>query len=108
MKRVYVLLWMILEREMHNASLQLVLELPIDEIKIDRTFLRDIESRKINQVLVSAAAIGAQTIGADVCIEGVEDQRMATYLQVYEPTYYQGYHYAKPLPKEEFLSLISS
>ena len=91
-----------------NASLQLVLELPIDEIKIDRTFLRDIESRKINQVLVSAAAIGAQTIGADVCIEGVEDQRMATYLQVYEPTYYQGYHYAKPLPKEEFLSLISS
>lgn len=91
-----------------NASLQLVLELPIDEIKIDRTFLRDIESRKINQVLVSAAAIGAQTIGADVCIEGVEDQRMATYLQVYEPTYYQGYHYARPLPKEEFLSLISS
>ena len=91
-----------------NASLQLVLELPIDEIKIDRTFLKDIESRKINQVLVSAAAIGAQTIGADVCIEGVEDQRMATYLQVYEPTYYQGYHYAKPLPKEEFLSLISS
>lgn len=91
-----------------NASLQLVLELPLDEIKIDRSFIQDIQDQRVNQVLVSAITNGARAIHADICIEGIEDQELGNYLQRYDPTYYQGYYYSRPVSKEEFLSLISS
>ena len=91
-----------------NASLQLVLELPLDEIKIDRSFIQDIQDQRVNQVLVSAITNGARAIHADICIEGIEDQELGDYLQRYDPTYYQGYYYSKPVAKGDFLSLISS
>lgn len=91
-----------------SASLQLVLKLPLDEIKIDRTFVKDIQNQDINQVLVSAMSQGAKTIDADLCIEGIEDQELEEYLRRYQPTYYQGYYYSRPVDRETFLSLISS
>lgn len=91
-----------------NASLQLVLELPLDEIKIDRSFVQNIQNQPMNQIIVSAIADGAGTIHADLCIEGIEDQALELYLQQYHPTYYQGYYYSKPVAKGDFLSLISS
>lgn len=91
-----------------NASLQLVLELPLDEIKIDRSFVQNIQNQPMNQIMVSAIADGAGTIHADLCIEGIEDQALELYLQQYHPTYYQGYYYSKPVAKGDFLSLISS
>lgn len=91
-----------------NASLQLILELPLDEIKIDRSFVQNIQNHPMNQIIVSAIADGARTIHADICIEGIEDQALELYLQQYHPTYYQGYYYSKPVAKGDFLSLISS
>ena len=91
-----------------NASLQLVMELPLDEIKIDRSFVQNIQDQSLNQTLVAAITSGARTIHADICIEGIENREMGTYLQRYDPTYYQGFYYSRPMPKEEFLSLISS
>lgn len=90
-----------------NASLQLVLELPLDEVKIDRKFVRDIQEKEINQVLVATIVGGARAIHADICIEGIEDSLLEEYLRRYRPTYYQGYLYSKPVPKEDFLALIS-
>lgn len=90
-----------------NASLQLILELPLDEIKIDRSFIQGILDQQINQVLVSSIVLGAKTIQAEICIEGIEDQDLGQYLQQFNPNYYQGYYYSKPVEKDAFLSLIS-
>ncbi len=90
-----------------NASLQLVLELPLDEIKIDRAFIQDIESQRINQALVSGIVSGAKVIDAEICIEGIENAQLGDYLQRFNPTYYQGYYYSRPVPVEEFMELIS-
>ena len=90
-----------------NASLQLILELPLDEIKIDRSFIQGIQDQQINQVLVSSIVLGAKTIQAEICIEGIEDQNLGQYLQHFNPNYYQGYYYSKPVEKDAFLSLIS-
>lgn len=90
-----------------NASLQLVMELPLDEVKIDRSFVQDIENQRVNQALVSAIVSGARVINAQICIEGVENEAQSDYLKRFNPTYYQGYHYSKPVPVEEFMNLIS-
>ncbi len=67
-----------------------------------------IKGQCVNQVLVSAIANGARAIHTDICIEGIEDRKLGDYLQRYDPTYYQGYYYSKPVAKGDFLSLISS
>jgi EAL domain-containing protein (putative c-di-GMP-specific phosphodiesterase class I) len=90
-----------------HAALQLVLELPIDEIKIDRNFVQDIQQQKINQVIVSGIAKEAHTLNAEICIEGIEDEELGNYLQQFGPTYYQGYYYSKPVAKEDFLALLA-
>lgn len=89
-----------------NASLQLALELPVDEIKIDRAFIQDIQNQQLNQVLVSGIVRGAKAMKADICIEGIESEELGNYLQQYNPTYYQGYFYSRPISKEDFMQLI--
>ena len=89
-----------------NATLNLLTELPIDELKVDMSFVRGIQESKPNQVLVQAIVSCAHELGYKSCIEGVEDKALFDYLHRYGSTYYQGYHFSRPVTLDEFKKLL--
>ena len=89
-----------------NATLNLLTELPIDELKVDMSFVRGIQESKPNQVLVQAVVSCAHELGYKSCIEGVEDKALFDYLHRYGSTYYQGYHFSRPVCLEDFKKLL--
>ena len=89
-----------------NATLNLLAELPVDELKVDMSFVKGIQDSKKNQVLVQTIVSCANALGYNSCIEGVEDEELCNYLHRYDSTYYQGYHFSKPVSIEEFKKLL--
>lgn len=87
------------------SSLNLLRELPIDYIKIDRGFVSEIENNKADQSIVKAVMTCARELDIGVCVEGIENERLRDYLQNYSAQGYQGYYYSKPVTKEEFKRL---
>ncbi|MCI7789983.1 MAG: EAL domain-containing protein [Lachnospiraceae bacterium] len=87
------------------SSLNLLRELPIDYIKIDRGFVSEIENNKADQSIVKAVMTCARELDIGVCVEGIENERLRDYLQNYPAQGYQGYYYSRPVTKEEFKRL---
>lgn len=90
-----------------SSSLALLRELPIDELKIDMSFIRNIKSSFADQSIVKNIVQCANDMGLKTCLEGVENEDLSKYLRQYRATYYQGYHYSRPVQKEEFFKLMS-
>ena len=89
-----------------TASLALLLKLPIDELKIDMSFVKGIHDKPLNQTLVHHMVECANGIGVKTCIEGVEDEFLCNYLDKYNATFYQGYYYSKPVVIDSFEKLL--
>lgn len=87
------------------ASLDLLRELDVDCIKIDRSFTKEIEQSKVTQSIVRALTQCASELDIDVCIEGIETEELKDYLKEYPSTSYQGYLFSKPVTKEQFKKL---
>ncbi len=90
-----------------SSSLALLRELPIDELKIDMSFIRDIETNPINQSLVKNIVQTAKEMGLKTCLEGVESQGISRYLKHHNATYYQGYYYSRPVEIENFRDMLA-
>ena len=85
------------------SSVDILKEIPFDTIKIDRSFVWDIEKKETDCRLVqSLVGLGA-LFGARVCVEGVETAGMRDILRQFRAHSFQGYYYARPLPPEELL-----
>lgn len=89
-----------------SASLNILLEVPVDEVKVDMTFVRGIQEKPLNQAVVGAIIQCTNQTGIMTCIEGVEDKELMEYLERYHATFYQGYYFAKPVTLEEFMKLV--
>ncbi len=89
------------------SSLSLVIELPVTEVKIDKSFVNDIMRNSLKQALVESVITFARRVNIRCCIEGVENPEVAGFLQKFNPMYYQGYAYSRPIPKEEFMELLN-
>lgn len=89
------------------SSLSMLLNLPVDEIKLDKTFITDIRSREPNQAFVKAILEASRRLGYHSCTEGIEDRETFEFLKGYGATYCQGYYFAKPLPLEELKAFIT-
>ena len=85
------------------SSIGILKEIPINIIKIDRSFVRMIEENEIDRKVVRSIANLASIFGAKVCIEGIETEGMRDILKSYHVESFQGYYYAKPLLFEQFL-----
>ncbi|MGM9972121.1 MAG: EAL domain-containing protein [Anaeroplasmataceae bacterium] len=84
------------------SSLDLLIKLPADTIKIDRSFITDLDKNPINQCVVEAVINCANKLNLDVCFEGVETKNVLDILKTYNPSSFQGYYYSKPLYLFEF------
>lgn len=87
------------------SSLNLLRKMPIDEVKIDRQFIKDILDNRIDQNIINGLTHAVTESGKSICIEGVENEELQAFLQRYPVTYFQGYLYSKPVPIEEFKRL---
>lgn len=89
-----------------NSSLSLALELPIDELKVDMSFIKDIEQKPQNQAMVQSIVDYANRTNTETCIEGIENQEVSDYIHQFGATWYQGYFYSKPVPIDQFETLL--
>lgn len=89
-----------------SASLSAALELPFDELKVDMSFVREVEQYPIKQEMIRSIVSFAKNLGRVVCIEGVENQQVYDFLKKYGANLMQGYYYSKPLPFDEFYSFF--
>ena len=85
------------------SSLNLLSELPVDTLKIDRGFVYDIQTNTANQAIVKAVTGCASDLNVNVCLEGLEDRQMIDFVKRYAVYSYQGYHFSKPITMEQFM-----
>ena len=90
-----------------SASSSIVMNIPMDEIKIDMSFIRNIMDNIKNQEMVRSILYFAGKSNITTCLEGVESEELRNYLQNYNATWFQGYYYAKPLSVTDLAEMIS-
>jgi diguanylate cyclase (GGDEF)-like protein len=81
--------------------------LPVDEIKVDRSFVRDMATDRSNYVLVASAVDLGHNLGLIVVAEGVEDEPVVAALHEMGCDVAQGYHFARPLPPAKFTQFLA-
>ncbi|AZN36941.1 putative bifunctional diguanylate cyclase/phosphodiesterase [Iodobacter ciconiae] len=79
------------------ASLSYLKRLPIDELKIDQSFIRTIIQNETDAHIVESVIKLAHTLGLSVVAEGVEDQATLEILVSYDCNLIQGYYFSSPL-----------
>lgn len=91
-----------------SASSGIVLDVPMDEIKLDMSFVRGIKENPKNQAMVKSIVDFANMSGMSTCLEGVETEELQDYLRSYGATWFQGYYYSKPVPVAEIEQILTA
>ena len=88
------------------ASLDLLRRLPIKRIKIDRSFVQDVGSDKVDEAIASATIALAHQLGLEVVGEGVENEFQKQFLEGRGCDLLQGHLLGRPLPRDEIIRVL--
>ena len=88
------------------SSLSHLHEFPLDTLKIDRSFVKRIDSTEANTEIVDTIVTLAKVLKMDLVAEGVETEYQVSKLQNLGVKYAQGFLFSKPLPAEELAAFI--
>lgn len=85
-----------------HSSISYLKQLPISVLKIDQSFVKDIQQDRSDRILVSTITAMGNLLGLDVVVEGVETQQQLSILKRLGCGFYQGYLASQPLEKDAF------
>jgi len=89
-----------------HSSLSKLVSLPVDELKLDRSFIIDIETDPRRRSIVQAIIELAHACGCTVVAEGVETRGQATLIAGLGAEQAQGFHWHRPMPCAAFIDLV--
>ncbi|WP_068824957.1 sensor domain-containing protein [Pseudomonas sp. BMS12] len=85
------------------SSLTYLKRLPLDRLKIDRSFISDLEGEDSGRMLVETILVIARNLGLECVAEGIENDAQLEWLRQHGCALGQGYHFGRPLGEREFL-----
>ena len=85
-----------------HSSLSNLKKLPLDQLKIDQSFVRDIATDPDDAIIVQTIIAMANNLGMEVIAEGVETTDQQDFLIAQECLHFQGYLFGRPVPLAEF------
>jgi diguanylate cyclase (GGDEF)-like protein len=89
------------------SSLAYLTQLPLDQLKIDQSFVRNIGTKSTDSMIVQTIIGMANNLGIEVIAEGVETHAQRDFLWGAGCRLYQGYLFGRPVPMEEFTALLT-
>jgi EAL domain-containing protein (putative c-di-GMP-specific phosphodiesterase class I) len=90
------------------SSLNYVKDLPVDELKIDKSFIDGLGEDPVNDAIVRLIVDFAHTLGLKVTAEGVENERQVERLTAMRCDLAQGFYFSKPLPGKAAGALVAT
>jgi diguanylate cyclase (GGDEF)-like protein/PAS domain S-box-containing protein len=90
------------------SSLSYLRKFPVDTLKIDQSFVRQITTDRDQATLVTAIIALGRSLGLRVVAEGVETEAELRFLKAHHCDEAQGYYFSRPLPAAQFAALLSS
>ncbi|WP_299018833.1 EAL domain-containing protein [uncultured Photobacterium sp.] len=88
------------------SSLSYLARFPLDELKIDRAFIKDIETVPKQVTLIENIINLGKSLNMSIVAEGVETRQQATLLSNLNCDYIQGFHFYRPQPKNELEAIL--
>jgi EAL domain-containing protein (putative c-di-GMP-specific phosphodiesterase class I) len=88
------------------SSLSYLKSLPVNMLKIDQTFIRDVTKDKNDDAIVNTIIVMAKSLGMEVIAEGVETKEQLDFLLAHDCHFFQGYYFSKPVPTDVFTELL--
>jgi EAL domain-containing protein (putative c-di-GMP-specific phosphodiesterase class I) len=81
---------------------------PVDRLKIDKVFVRDLHFKPDDAAIITAVIAMAHALGLKVVAEGVENQAQLEFLRAQKCDEVQGSYFSAPLPPHELSALLAS
>ena len=85
-----------------------VVRLPLDQVKIDQSFVRDLSTDADDVAIAQAIITLGHTLNLRVIAEGVETPEQLAFLRAHQCDEMQGYLFGKPMPAEEFGKMLAT
>ena len=89
------------------SSLSYLRKLPLDELKIDRSFIMEVSERSESRAIVSTIVFLAQRLKLSTVAEGIEKKEELEFLHRLGCHQYQGFFFSRPVPSNEIVELLS-
>jgi EAL domain-containing protein (putative c-di-GMP-specific phosphodiesterase class I) len=90
------------------SSLSYLKKLPIERLKIDKSFIRDIATDPDDRAIISAVTSMARKMGITTVAEGVETEEQLSFLRESDCDEAQGYLFSRPVTAEAFRELVEA
>ena len=88
------------------SSLAYLKKLPLNKLKIDQSFVKDVVTSEEDSAIIKAIIALAKSLNLNIIAEGVEEEIQKQFLQTNHCDNFQGYLFAKPLPSQKITKLL--